>query len=303
MAVVDRLSTDLRALADAAEVRELDVAALREQAARGRRRRRALGVLVAVLAAGIAVPLVRVISDVEPSDRLASDAGGDPSYVAVISREALKSGADLPAEVGGCLTATATEVSASPRVVLRLEGTEGERSQVVDCLRAVDGVQVLPQAGPTPRPVNGRVSGTDQLSSEQVSRAGVDATAECSQPGVRESAPPFEGEAPIPSAELIAAYLTDQHGHAEWDYEYNASISFGNEPLTDRLVRLCWYEGSGEYQLVVGPVDSGLLASNTRSKNPLPILAPPPPRQMPAEEFARRAVVFPQPPGINVQEQ
>ena len=301
--VVDRLSRDLRALADAAEVRELDVAALRGRVAQDRRRRRAVVVLAVVVAAGIAVPLVRAVGDLESADRLASDAGGDPSYVAVVSQESLVNGADLPAEVGECLTAAATEVSTSSRLVLRLGGSERDRSQVVECLRAVDGVQVLPQSGPTPRPVSARASGSHQLTPEQAARAGVDATAECSQPDVRESAPPFEGEAPIPSAELIAGYLTDEHGRAEWEYEYNGQISFGNEPLTDRLVRLCWYAGSGEYQLVVGPVDGGLLGSNTRSKNPLPILAPPPPRQMPAEEFARRAVVFPQPPGIDVQEQ
>lgn len=302
MAVVDRLTMDLLALADDAQVRELDVRALRARVARDRRRKRAVGVLAAMLAAGMAVPLIKVVGDVQPSDRLASDAGGDPSYVVVVSREALANGADLPAEVRGCLTAAATEVSQSPRLVLRLDGTESERNQVVACLRAVNGVQVLPQSGPQAQPVNDRRSGSHRLTPEQASRAGVDATAECSQTGVRQSAPPFEGEAPIATAQLVAGYLTDQHGHAEWSYEYDGSISFGNEPLTDRLVRLCWYTGSGEYQLVVSAVDGGVLpSSNTRGRKPLPILAPPPPRGMAAEEAERRAVVFPQPPGIEPQ--
>ncbi len=301
--MADHLAEDMRALADLAQVRELDLVSMREQLARSRRRRRAVAVLSLAVAAGASVPLTRAVGGLQPSDRLASEPADDSSYVRVVSRQELDGTGDLPAEVRTCLTADASEVSASPRTVLRLEGSQADRERVVYCLRAVDGVQVLPQSGPRPQPVLDHTSGV-RLSPDQASRPGVDATAECSPPEVRESAPPFEGEAPIASAELIAGYLTDQHGHAEWDYEYNGSISFGNEPLTDKLVRLCWYAGSGEYQLVVSAVDGGLLPnSNARGPRPFPVLAPPPPRTMPAEEVERRAVVFAQPPGLELQEQ
>jgi hypothetical protein len=300
--MADHLAEDMRALADLAQVRQLDLVAMREQLARARRRRRAVAVLSLAVAAGFSVPLTRAVGGLQPPDRLASGPADDSSYVRVVSRQELDGTGGLPAEARACLTADATEVSASPRTVLRLEGSQPERARMVNCLRAVDGVQVLPQPGPQPRPVLDHTSRA-RLSPDQASRPGVDATAECSPPEARRSAPPFEGEAPIASAELIAGYLTDQHGHAEWNYEYNGSISFGNEPLTDELVRLCWYAGSGEYQLVASTVNGGLLpSSNARGPRPFPVLAPAPPRAMPAEEVERRAVVFPQPPGLELQE-
>jgi hypothetical protein len=297
--VGDGLVDELRALADEVQVRPLDVAALRDRLARKRRQRRLAGGVSLALAAALAVTAGALVSDVRPDDRLTSGEDG-ASYVRLIAEDpTLRDADDLPPRAKDCLTRAATPVPNEPAfgVLYELVGPLAGRERMVDCLQAVEGLRVLPQADRDFVPI-GR---TGAVTAEQAARPGVDATQECSAPGVRESAPPFEGEQPLQTAGLIAAYLTDEDGYAAWAWEYEGSLSFGNTPGTNGLVRLCWYRGDGEYQLVVQAVDGLVPNSNTRSVAPLPVLAPPPPQALSREEISRREVVYPQPEGVVVR--
>lgn len=305
----DDLAGDLRALGDSAAVRPLDVRALRRTLTRRKRRRNLAGGLAVLLAAAMAVPAVQGLRALNGQDRLASGPNELPAYLLiVVEDETLRNEGRLPTEAESCLPDEAAPERYGLGQNITLTGPAQEQQAILNCLESVDGVQVFRKPGPEHKPVYQRGTGPGQgpsLTQEQATRAGVDATEECSAPGVRESAPPFEGEPPLDAPTLIAAYLTDQRGYAQWDFEYNGSVSLGGTPTGDGLVRLCWYQQGPETQLVVSTVGGSGVGSvpnsNLRSTKPVPVLAPPAPRNLSVEEVQRRSVVFPQPEGVVVR--
>jgi hypothetical protein len=149
---------------------------------------------------------------------------------------------------------------------------------------------------------------------EQAAREGVDGTAECQSDAI--SAPPPDGAGVTLGLSLYAAYLTDADGYEQWSREYAGDYTTaGNEQAEGpALLALCWFAGNvpadlsvgrptapPTHQLVVvqvsGTAGMAGLRLDGRSPRPLPVLAPPPPADAPADALLRS---FPQPDGVPV---
>lgn len=150
------------------------------------------------------------------------------------------------------------------------------------------------------------------VSAEQASRRGLDGTAECDA-FAASNAGPVGGDVTT-RLRLQAAYLTDTDGLEAWSREFSGSFTIWKVPPPLERIATCWFVGdvapdlsvgpptvAFTYQMVAIPVDApaggGALRLDTRSANPIPVLAPPVPAGTPA---SAPLVVFPQPDGIPV---